>query len=328
MSTNHKTSAEPSDQTETSFQSWMVRLGRKAMLISTAGPLVSFAASLVKNAEPLPRVWQIALPVLVPACQAVIISLLIYLLPRPRTDKEDYPVASAACEQFYHCWCFLWVSWLALYVVLAAIELARGVAEIYVEPWESGIANFFNNVPTVFIVAAYLILSESTVKPNGQSQPVPYASLVGTLVIVTGAEMVFTLIELSTIDTIPAFANLASVRTFRWVSGIAACVAIALLVGRLEGKTIDAPRWVVVLLYLYAAIQVAWAAFSQDSWLMLILLNVALLLKCCLFLFVAWLIQTGMLLYYMEKVRLQVDSGSIERKEFLQHLARKTLLVR
>lgn len=87
----------------------------------------------------------------------------------------------------------------------------------------------------------------------------------------------------------------------RWMSGIASGVAMALLVERVSGAIIGTPKWVMLVLMGYAIIQAAWGAFEDNASLMLVLTSIALILKLILFIVVAWLLDTGVLLFYYKK---------------------------
>jgi hypothetical protein len=84
---------------------------------------------------------------------------------------------------------------------------------------------------------------------------------------------------------------------------------LALLVGRLESKYIDPPVWLITALYSYAVIQGALGAFGvgeadgSSMGLQAVMLYCGFALKCLLFLFVAWVMESGLLLSYMRSVR-------------------------
>jgi hypothetical protein len=130
------------------------------------------------------------------------------------------------------------------------------------------------------------------------------------------------------------------------LGGFIQCVSMCLLVGRLESRIISPPLAVIFLLYCYATLQLAantiYAAHQVPSlyamtdgedfvqrvetvWF--VCLFVALLLKVLLYVFVYWLIESGILNFYVEwmhgdgrivgdTVRKSIDQ---ERKEFLEN---------
>jgi hypothetical protein len=302
-------------KTDLSFSSWLWILGRKAALITLIGPVLSLVLSILGLIPPLPSGWRASLPIAIPVFQAAVIAILLFFIPPPCQHQQKHPESTVALTQFYHVWIALWVSWLLLYLVLTVIEI--GPFKGPLRPWESLITNFFNNIPSVIFLLAYFILSERTVLPGGTTTPLPWLQLLAVLVIMTGGELVSSVFEFA--KTGGSTDQTAMI--FRWISGLAAAVAISLFVGRLESKTIDPPRILIVLFYFYAAIQVAWAAFPSGGRLVLVILSFALVLKCLLFLFVAWLLQSCVLLYYMSRQRRILESGTEERRKFLTGLA-------
>lgn len=299
-----------------SFGTWLIFLGRKAFAITTIGSIISVALSLLRVIPPLPPHWKDYLPLIVPSFQAIVIAVLLFLIPSPRQHSKNFPETTAAVNQFYHVWTYLWLSWLILYVILAAFKLDPISKTLFIETWQSLIRNFFNNISSVFFLMAYVILSERTVLPGGHTKPLPWGKFIAVLIIVSAAEFAATQLDLQVDGS-----TILSTQVFQWISGVGAAVAIALFVGRLESKTIDPPRGLVVTLYFYAAIQVAWPNFLIQNKLEVVILSLALILKCLLFLFVAWLLQSGVLMYYMTRQRRLLDVGKAERAVFLKELA-------
>lgn len=92
---------------------------------------------------------------------------------------------------------------------------------------------------------------------------------------------------------------------FRMLSGLVAGIALALLVGRLESMYINPPRLVLILLYLYAVIQVMWVEFggNQYPYIQVVVTFISLFFKLVLFLFVTYLLESYRMLFYAEHVR-------------------------
>lgn len=301
---------------DSTFGSWLIFLGRKAFVITTIGSIISVVLSVLRVIPPLPSHWKDSLPIIVPSFQAFVITVLLFFIPAPRQHSKKFPETTAAINQFYHVWTYLWVSWLALYLVLTAFQISPDSNTSVVHQWQNLITNFFNNISTIFFLMAYVILSERTVLSGGDTKPLPWGKFIAGLIVITGAEFASAQFELRVHGSIAQASMI-----FEWVSGVGAAVSIALFVGRLESKTIDPPRGLVVMLYFYAAIQVAWPAFPGATRLTLVVLSLALVLKCLLFLFVAWLLQSGVLMYYMTRQRMLLNTGKEERRVFLAKLA-------
>ena len=82
------------------------------------------------------------------------------------------------------------------------------------------------------------------------------------------------------------------------LTGIAAGIAMALYVGRLQSKFLRPGPALLILLYSYTAIQPLVLYIGRHPGWGMLLLDFALFLKCVLYLYMAWLFQSGLLLFY------------------------------
>jgi serine/threonine protein kinase len=97
-----------------------------------------------------------------------------------------------------------------------------------------------------------------------------------------------------------------TLQVFSGLSGIAVGIVMALYVGRLQNKFLGPSTWVVLALYCYTAIQPLFPFLENSARglaLAAALIDFALFLKCLLFLYMAWLFQSGRLLYYLIRMR-------------------------
>ena len=103
------------------------------------------------------------------------------------------------------------------------------------------------------------------------------------------------------------------------LTGIYAGITMALFVGRLQSRFLGPPFWILYLLYSYTAIQPL-VLYMDDypRWGMYIL-NFALFLKCLLYLYVTWLFQSGLLLFYFAKMK-RADSAITPQREAFRTL--------
>ncbi|MDX6710384.1 MAG: hypothetical protein QOH96_1400 [Blastocatellia bacterium] len=105
-----------------------------------------------------------------------------------------------------------------------------------------------------------------------------------------------------------------------WGSGIFGGVAMALYIGRLQSKFLGPPDWLIVLLYSYTVIQSLFVFLEERQEAAVVLMDFALMMKCLLFLYMAWLFKSGRLLFYLVRVRRTYQGV---KKEF--GIFRKTL---
>lgn len=100
------------------------------------------------------------------------------------------------------------------------------------------------------------------------------------------------------------------------LTGIMAGITMALYIGRLQSRFLGPRFWILYLLYSYTAIQPL-VLYIQDhqrwGW---IVLNFALLLKCLLYIYMAWLFQSGLLLFYFASVKRTDTALRKQRKAF------------
>jgi hypothetical protein len=120
------------------------------------------------------------------------------------------------------------------------------------------------------------------------------------------------------------------------VSGIVGAIGMALYMGRLQSKFLGPSSGLVITLYSYTAIQPLFIflvsvpegkqVFEETTVTLIavLLINVALILKCLLYLYVALLVKSGSLLFYFVKVRRTYLNVDRERQEFRKFLKRES----
>ena len=101
---------------------------------------------------------------------------------------------------------------------------------------------------------------------------------------------------------------------FTLLTGLYAGIYMALFVARLQSKFLDPSPLLVVLLFSYTAIQpLALYIQTRKEWAWAVL-NYALVLKCLLYLYVFWLIESGDLLFYFREVKRNYDDRVDQRR--------------
>ncbi|MFQ5349039.1 MAG: helix-turn-helix domain-containing protein [Thermoanaerobaculia bacterium] len=213
-------------------------------------------------------------------------------------------------------WGGAWMFWLFLYLVLvvttsAGLMPVPGALPGEGTRWALVVLNLLQNGTTVLLLLCYEVVARPTLADDlSRRQLLP-----------TEAWLAFVLL-LSLVEgaTVALALPWAAQQWFGWLSGFGQGTALALLVGRLDSKYIEAPTPVIASLYLYAAIQGAWPVFRWHYELMLILTFAALVLKCLLFLLLAWLFESRIVTYYLARLR-QLGAGVDEdRREFMRRL--------
>lgn len=105
-------------------------------------------------------------------------------------------------------------------------------------------------------------------------------------------------------------------------SGIVGAVTLALFVGRIQSKFLGPSTWLPLAFFFYVAIQSLYLAIRTDAHWGPAMIEMALILKCLLYLYVAWLFKSGRLLFYLVKVRTVYERVNIDWHDFLANLNR------
>lgn len=181
--------------------------------------------------------------------------------------------------------------------------------------------NVANNFQTLSLIMLYLVITKSTVDPKQKDSKLPWTAGIGVLVVITMIHlvMVFGSAWQKHVVISPEAFEWGR-KIFMWSSGLFAGIAMALVVGRFNSKNIDPPTWTVTLFYIYALIQVPWGAFEESTVLEPIIVLAALLLKCLLFLFVSWLLETGILFFFVDRVAFLIKNSRKARDDYLKQL--------
>lgn len=298
------------------FGQWIFRWSNGSLWIGICG--AALTAFLLERS--------LADPDLAPAVQGVQFLVILVLLTRlPRatgppqlwaTAEQPLRLALAAAADLRRYWGAIWMAWLFLYLGLTAAAFLGVLPSAELPPtgaarWLAIGLNLIQNGATVMLFLAYEVVARPTIADDlSRKQVLPLEAWLAFAV----------LLPLLETAVLALGAGWELQQWFGWISGFGQGTALALLVGRLDSKYIDPPAWVVALLYLYACIQGAWPVFQSHPQLMLVLTFLALVLKCLLFLFVAWLFESRVLLYFLDRLR-QLDEGVRDQRfEFLSRL--------
>ncbi|HZD13497.1 MAG TPA: hypothetical protein VE177_08285 [Candidatus Binatus sp.] len=299
-----------------SFWRWALRLRNKFTWISSVGWLVTaggYVYNLIKKNSDL--LLGLDISTLALALQTLIIFLLLCFLPRHWVPHDRYErfspklkLAKKAANDFRDYWGYAWLTWGLLYITLTlGVYSGISTGPGGTMQWNL-LLNFFQNCTTVLLLMCYEIIARPTLREDfTRIQLLPKEAWVGLVLLLAVIEGLL----------IPIDAMSSYIVVFQWISGFAQGFALALLVGRFESKYIEPPLLIVVLLYLYAIIQGAWPAMKEHAMLLLILTLLALALKCLLFLVVSWLLESGVIVFYLSRIRRLDEIVRQDRETFL-----------
>ncbi len=297
------------DKIKAKLEPWSTILEVIAGIISVIGAGYSSYTFLFEHSRNLPKppsIEVVGQTVLI--LQAVSVAFLIGTpcWPPPISKDTRFENARIASNQFCWSWLVIWVALFFLYV-----DLSINWHAIYSDNLNSawGVSlDFFSLLSTACLFLCYLILAFQTVPPkdNGWHRIIFSVLVAGVAILATEY---FGPATEKVLDTLIAF-----------LGG----VVIALFAGRLESKLMNSPRWIVIALYSYAVLQMAYTGLhghSPDDKLTFILVaSLALPLKVLLFYEVRRIVRTRGLTYYMLEYGKFVTEAPNSRTSILKEL--------
>ncbi|HEV7376570.1 MAG TPA: winged helix-turn-helix domain-containing protein [Pyrinomonadaceae bacterium] len=338
--------AEHSKDGMLTFQAWRHGHGKPLTWGLIISVILTVAVSTAFYVSVDTRKW--AMPVVCIVQFFVIFFALVYPLHEPkglRTNREDaeedsqlnkdirtstgYERSSAwniasdtakdALERYTKYWQYLLASWLLLYALLTFIgygglNLNNLSAQRDLSQQEIALriaTTTFNNCNTLMIILCFFILNEPIINKAGKRKIKDASWTKGAAFVI-----VFLVIEISLVAVPTPFQKSDILKVTSSVSGIAGGIAMALYFGRLQSKFLGPPPWLLITLYSYTAIQPLFMFLAAPEVWAVILLDVALILKCLLYLYMAWLFQSGRLLFYLVRVRRTYQKVEMEWQDF------------
>jgi len=220
---------------------------------------------------------------------------------------EEYaaeePILKRRLRQFTTWWSAMLASWVALYFVYAWETWGIDCSANTTNQLASILEAAFNIVNTSVIILCYDLLNK---EPGRQRKN---GLFTGPAAI--GLALLAVIPLLSGLRILTPDQGLAA---FTLLTGLYAGIYMALFVARLQSKFLDPAPLLVVLLFSYTAIQPL-ALYIQTSkqWAWVVL-DYALVLKCLLYLYVLWLIQSGDLLFYFRETKRTYDDRVDQRR--------------
>ena len=231
-------------------------------------------------------------------------------------DFEEDKATPDRLEQYTKYWRLLLLSWVFLYAFLAITSYKGWELEILIASGANKLLGvkliifntLFNYANTLMIVLCFYVLNkngEHQQEGPGAKKALP---VIGVVAFVGGNLLLVAFLFIAQLSGENRVANL--------VTGIVAGIAMALFVGRLQSKFLGPPSWLLVALYSYTAIQPLFVYLEQNSPGAVLLIDVALILKCLLYLYMAWLFQSGDLLFYFARVMRTYRTVPEQRRAF------------
>jgi hypothetical protein len=271
-----------------------------------------------------------------------IITGIIFLGPKPKLHQK-YQRGSKAVMQFWKWWPYLWVTWALLYSLLTYHSLltylsfpSQNQSQVFlgisIEVFEHIVNNFSSFILIMFFylfaepsLAELKYPSEGNIFPDTAIATIRTPNdQIGTRKLEEGGGIettklmfwiilliVATMIEIYLVEFVPGYQESDRkeiIEIFGRFYGILAATATALVVGQLDSKLFGVPKWALIFLFIYAAIQPTFDFLIKGengsdgigtSIAKGVIIFVALVGKVLLFTIIHWLAMTGRLLYFM-----------------------------
>ncbi len=220
-------------------------------------------------------------------------------LKEPSELEKVYNSANIASSEFLISIKRILWAWLGLYVVLIIKIFLDEEVTTFTCFYVDGIQIFFNNLASIFLILAFVIVSVPAKNPY-KTHIQNREKLFAALIVMTLAEFALRFIAQRNSWDANEMENLNL--TFYMLSGCVGSIATAQLIGRLDSKLIGTKQWVLIAMYTYAAIQPFFPLFEKYKDILTPILYLALFLKIVLVLFVFWIISDNKLFYYLIRV--------------------------
>lgn len=175
---------------------------------------------------------------------------------------------------------------------------------------QSVLTHFFGNIQTLAFFACYFVLLCQQ-KPHivgSDLSALPFLSVIVFLLTLCEVMMVF------------LGSHYHSLYIFDWTTALFGGVSMAMLYSRLESRKLGAPGWLVAILFAYAVLQGA-DTLPDVSLPQKIIASLVftgyLIAKVLFYFYVLWLLQSGLLLFFIYSRVSKADEDERERKRFL-----------
>ena len=222
--------------------------------------------------------------------------------------REEYaaeePILQKRLRLFTKWWSAMLASWVALYFVYAWETWNIDCFAASTNEVASVLEAVFNIVNTAMVILCYNVLNQEPGRQRRSSGVITAPAAIGIALLVL-------IPLLSQSRSLTPQQGLAALTL---LTGLYAGVYMALFVARLQSKFLDPAPLLVVLLFSYTAIQPLALYIQNSKELAWAVLDYALVLKCLLYLYVFWLIESGDLLFYFREVKRNYDDRVDQRR--------------
>lgn len=245
----------------------------------------------------------------------------------PREGDDARYIAEKSLGRYTIYWRGILAFWLFLYCCLVFLDPGNVGAGGY--PLKDISTTLFNNLSTAMFVLCYNVLNQPVEIKAGEREISDTPWLLWSIALV----LAFLLVEIVAWRFFPSQVERERLLyACGLVSGIVGAIGMALYMGRLQSKFLGPSPWLVIALYSYTAIQPLFIFLvnvprgkqvfdaATVTLIAVVLVNIALILKCMLYLYVALLFKSGSLLFYFVKVRRSYLNVDRERREFRKFL--------
>lgn len=317
-------SDDASDDSDKTFEQWLSGPGWLISLVLLVCVVIAFVLSRVALDSGQGGDNDLAMQVASRVQCVVLILMLLHSLfwikAKGLRSKEDCSRAAIAeagfkdeatyeterislennLKKYIFWWRLLLLSWIALYVVFGAGKFSGHKVYLLV----------FNLVNTFMLGACFNSLNKN-VDEKDREHFAGWVFNVVTLVIFMGV------LADRLVDGDLDGATL--------LTGIMAGITMALYIGRLQSRFLGPRFWILYFLYSYTAIQplVLYIDYRpQWGWK---ILTFALVLKCLLYIYMTWLFQSGLLLFYFASVKRTDNALPSQRGAFRELLSKHPL---
>jgi DNA-binding winged helix-turn-helix (wHTH) protein len=218
------------------------------------------------------------------------------------SNKIDEKVKNSLQKIRKH-WLWLFLMWLLLYLVLffyyaEEIFHLNNLFSVTPDRFTLGanlLFTFFNYVNTIIIIYCFLYLNEQG-ETDKESKKDRF--MYRNVLIAFGILTLFFYAISAPNKLVSSFLDL--------FTGIVAGIAMALFIGRLQSKFLGTRPLHIIILYSYMALQpLYYLLTSIDGWdfATVLLINLYLISKCFLFLYMVWLFESTRLAFYLAEIK-------------------------